>query len=110
MTIPITRGHQDPGLQPERTVMSWGRTTLSLFVVSAVFLRWMHHYGPSILVLVAVGGLGALSIYATQRRRYSTRTRGIAEGRLEADVAAIFWTAGAVMVLGVLALIVVTAT
>lgn len=110
MTIPITRGHQDPGLQPERTVMSWGRTTLSLFVVSAVFMRWMHHYGPSILILVAVGAIGALTIYATQRRRYSTRTRGIADERLEADVAAIFWTAGAVMILGVLALVVVITT
>lgn len=90
--------------------MSWGRTTLSLFVVSAVFLRWTPHYGLSILLLVVLAAGGALAIYATQRRRYRIRAEGIARGRIEADAAAVFWTAGAVMLLGVLALAVVAAT
>lgn len=109
MGAPTGPAHEDPGLQPERTILSWGRTTLSLFVVGAVFLRWLPHYGMPILLLVLVSAGGALAIYATQRRRYGRRARGIAEERLEADAAAVFWTAGAVMVLGVLALAVVLA-
>lgn len=104
------RAHDDPGLQPERTVMSWGRTTLSLFVVSAVFLRWMPHYGWPILLLVGVAAGGALAIYATQRRRYHVRAHGIAAGRFAADAVAVLSTAGAVFVLGLLALAVVVAT
>ncbi|WP_372698850.1 DUF202 domain-containing protein [Arthrobacter sp. JSM 101049] len=110
MSAPLTRAHDDPGLQPERTVMSWGRTTLSLFVVSAVFLRWMPHYGLPILLLVVLAAGGALAIYTTQRRRYHTRAQGIAAGRFAADAAAVFFTAGAVFVLGLLALLVVLAT
>lgn len=110
MSQPVTRAHDDPGLQPERTVMSWGRTTLSLFVVSAVFLRWMPHYGLPILLLVVVAAGGALAIYTTQRRRYHLRARGIAAGRFAADAVAVFSTAGAVFVLGLLALLVVVAS
>lgn len=110
MSTPITRAHSDPGLQPERTVMSWGRTTLSLFVVSAVFLRWMPHYGWPILLLVAVAAGGALAIYFTQRRRYDVRAHGIARGRIAADAVAVFSTAGAVIILGVLAVAVVATT
>lgn len=110
MTAAPTRAHDDPGLQPERTVMSWGRTTLSLFVVSAVFLRWMPHYGLPVLLLVLLAAGGALAIYATQRRRYRIRAQGIAAGRIAADAVAVFWTAGSVFVLGLLALSVVIAT
>ncbi|QYH20323.1 DUF202 domain-containing protein [Corynebacterium aquatimens] len=32
--------HADPGLQPERTSMSWSRTAISMLVVSSILLRW----------------------------------------------------------------------
>jgi hypothetical protein len=110
VSTPVTRPHPDAGLQPERTILSWGRTTLSLCVVSSVFLRWLPHYGVPILALVVLAVAGAAAIYLTQRRRYGVRARGIAQNQLHADVAAVLWTTGAVMVLGVLCLGVVLAT
>lgn len=98
--------HEDPGLQPERTVLSWGRTVLALFTAALVFLRWLPHYGPVVLVLVGVAGAVALAIYLTQRRRYSARVLGIAGERFSADVGAIFWLSGSVLLIGVLGLLV----
>jgi hypothetical protein len=101
---PGSRLHDDPGLQPERTVMAWGRTMLSLFVASAVFLRWLPHYGPAIVVLVLLSGLAATGIYASQQRRYRTGAEGINAGRIEADIVAVLSTGMSVVVLAVLAI------
>lgn len=103
---PAVPMHQDPGLQPERTVLSWGRTAMALFVAALVFLRWLPHYGPWILALIGVAGTIAVSIYATQRSRYFARARGIAAERFHPDVAAVFWTSGSVLLLGVLGLVI----
>lgn len=100
---PVPR-HEDPGLQPERTVLSWGRTVLALFTAALVFLRWLPHYGPWILVLVAAAGVVALAIYFTQRRRYSVRVRGIAGERFHADVGSVCWLSGSVLLIGLLGL------
>lgn len=97
-------GHEDPGLQPERTVLSWRRTALALFTAALVFLRWLPHYGPWILVLVAAAGAVALAIYLTQRRRYTARVRGIAGEGFSADVTAVCWLSGSVLLIGVLGL------
>ncbi|MGO4493644.1 DUF202 domain-containing protein [Arthrobacter sp. 2YAF22_2] len=98
--------HQDPGLQPERTVLSWGRTALALFAAALVFLRWLPHYGLWILVLVGVAGSIAAGIYTTQRGRYSARVRGIAAEGFHSDVAAVFWTSGSVLLLGTLGMVI----
>ncbi|MET4061761.1 uncharacterized membrane protein YidH (DUF202 family) [Arthrobacter sp. UYP6] len=100
---PVPR-HEDPGLQPERTVLSWGRTVLALFTAALVFLRWLPQYGPWILVLVGAAGAVALAIYLTQRRRYSVRVMGIAAERFHADVGAVLWVSGSVLLIGVLGL------
>lgn len=99
--------HQDPGLQPERTTLAWGRTMMALATVSAIFLRWLPHHGFPILLLVAVSTTAAGSIYLTQRRRYRASTQSIAHERADADAPAILWAAFAAMSLGILGLFII---
>lgn len=106
-TVPRPPLHLDPGLQPERTVMSWGRTTLSLCVAALVFLRWLPHYGVGILAMVVLALLAAGGIYATQRHRYTVASHGIKSERLRADVVAILAISIAVLCLGVVGILVV---
>lgn len=89
----------DPGLQPERTSMSWGRTSLAYLVAAAVMLRWAPHYGA---VVVGVSGglmLVAAVIYATQRRRYDRYRRVVAGAQTGAQDAAPGVSSGAVVAL-----------
>lgn len=101
--------HQDPGLQPERTSLAWGRTMMALITVSAIFLRWLPLHGLPILALFAVSVTAAGTIYFTQRRRYQASSYGITAERLGADVAAVLWTSLACVVLGALGVAVVLA-
>lgn len=101
--------HEDPGLQPERTTLAWGRTMLALVTVSAIFLRWMQHHGHFVLTLFAVAILTAGGIYVTQRMRYHRGVRGIAAEAVAADAAAVLWTSLSAVVLGALGLFVVLA-
>ena len=72
------RLHHDPGLQPERTVMSWGRTVLALGVLSLTFLRWWPAVGAWAFGPAVVAAVGGAAVLATQRRRYVAQSRGIA--------------------------------
>lgn len=47
----------DPGLQPERTVLAWGRTLLAIGVIGVSYLRWLPHFGAwtVLLSLLAIG-------------------------------------------------------
>ena len=101
--------HGDPGLQPERTSLAWGRTMMALVTVSAIFLRWLPAHGFPILLLFAVSSGAALAIYLTQRRRYSASSHGIFQENVDADITAVLWTAFAGVVLGVLGIGVVLA-
>ncbi|NKX52945.1 DUF202 domain-containing protein [Arthrobacter mobilis] len=96
--------HYDAGLQPERTSLAWGRTTLAMVVAAAIFLRWAPQHGWFVGTLIAVTLAAALAINLTQKRRYHRAVRGIAAESVRADVMAALWTAASVVVLGVLGL------
>jgi uncharacterized membrane protein YidH (DUF202 family) len=83
--------HTDPGLQPERTVMSWGRTLLAVCVASVMFLRWYASAGPLALAPAAVCAVAGLVIHLLQRRRYGTQAAGIVREQVHADVWAVLW-------------------
>ncbi|GAB3671677.1 DUF202 domain-containing protein [Zhihengliuella somnathii] len=99
--------HGDPGLQPERTTLAWGRTMLSVAVVGAVFLRWLPHYGGWMVALAGASAAVALWIYVTQRRRYQRQAGGIRQEALSADVAAVVSTTATVALLGGLGILAV---
>ena len=99
--------HGDPGLQPERTTLAWGRTMLALVTVSAIFLRWLPQHGFPVLVLIAVSASAASAIYLTQRPRYKISSHGISREAAAPDISGVLWTAFAAMALGALGMSVV---
>ena len=92
--------HGDPGLQPERTALAWGRTVLTLIAASAICLRWIPEQGPFVLAMFGLTVAAGTAIYLTQRRRYRRSAEGIRQGRLVPGIPAVLWTAGACFVLG----------
>lgn len=67
---PLPQPHPDPALQPERTVQSWLRTSLTMTVVSLIFMRFINVFqGWSVAVFVVCLGLAIVAI-AMQVRRY----------------------------------------
>lgn len=96
--------HEDPGLQPERTSLAWGRTLLTMLTVSALFLRWMPFHGAFVGVLVGLSLGSALGIWATQQRRYQRSASGLKSGRIQADAFSVLWLAVAVFMLGAMGL------
>ncbi|MCR8674711.1 DUF202 domain-containing protein [Micrococcus sp. HG099] len=101
------RLHHDPGLQPERTVMSWGRTVLALGVLSLMFLRWWPAVGAWAFGPAVVAAVGGAAVLATQRRRYVAQSRGIAGERARPALASV---AGMVALVVGLAALGITAT
>lgn len=90
----------DPGLQPERTIFAWNRTMVSFLVVSAVFLRWLPHFGLGVFLMVAVAALMAFGILVSQQSRYRKMALGIKHERVSADVVAVLMTTLTLLVLG----------
>lgn len=67
---PRPQPHDDPALQPERTVQSWLRTSLTMTVVSLIFMRFINVFqGWSVALFVVCLGMALVAI-AMQVRRY----------------------------------------
>ncbi|MCY1272435.1 hypothetical protein D9M69_242750 [compost metagenome] len=98
---PARRPHDDAGLQPERTSLAWGRTSLALLVVACFFMRWMRWHGWLGGALALLCLFAALYIWVTQRRRYRLSASGIRTGLLRADVASVLFIGGVVACLAV---------
>lgn len=97
--------HSDPGLQPERTVMAWGRTLLALVTVSTIFLRWLPAHGLPVLALIATAAAAATCIFATQNKRYRRGFQGVCAEQIRADVSGVFALSTAVLLLGAFSMI-----
>jgi uncharacterized membrane protein YidH (DUF202 family) len=103
--MPARRGaatHDDSGLQPERTDLAWGRTSMAMVVAAAVFLRWLPHHGWFVGTLVAAATVTALAISFTQKRRFHRAVRGINQEAMPPNVGATAAVATSVVVLAVL--------
>lgn len=101
----VPTAHQDPGVQPERTALSWTRTALLLVVVSGLMLRWAPYYGTAVLTLFGAALAVGAAIWFTQRRRITHSTRGIADECYQPALGSAAGLALAVATLGAAALV-----
>lgn len=71
--VPASSGLRptDDGLQPERTALSWSRTSLGVFGNGALLLlRDLHHYtGPLRLLPAGLAAVIAVATYLVGRKR-----------------------------------------
>lgn len=93
--------HTDPGLQPERTSMSWTRTAIAMVVVSMVLLRWADVYGPAVLLLIGLTTVAAVYVVLSNRAAYDREVAGIEEERVAPAAGRILAMTAAVFLLGV---------
>ncbi|AGG65585.1 DUF202 domain-containing protein [Corynebacterium callunae] len=98
---PQRRIHDDPGLQPERTILAWNRTTVSMAVCSAILLRWLSFYGPIVFIPVAILVLLAVFILVTQRLRYRRQAQGVAHEEMPANIIGVVSLTSTMLLLGI---------
>lgn len=96
----MTVTHSDPGLQPERTTLSWTRTSISLAVVSMILTRWSRVYGPWVFALITLLVLLAATIYFTQQSRYQSGVRGIVDEAAPASIGSVLTLTAAMLIFG----------
>lgn len=93
--------HTDPGLQPERTSMSWTRTAVAMLVVSLTLLRWADVYGPAIFALIGVLLLCAVYVVLSNRADYLREVSGLEQESLAPNIRRVLVMASAVLLLGI---------
>jgi uncharacterized membrane protein YidH (DUF202 family) len=99
--VPASLGHDDPGLQPERTLLAWRRTLLTLIVVCTIFLRWIPHFGLITLVPVILSLIASLLIQIALNARYRKSARGLKDEHVPAPLREVVVLGGTVIVLSV---------
>ena len=102
----------DPGMQPERTLLAWGRTCLALVVVVSVIIKVLAVESNAVLVAVTISGL-ALPVLAwvvaavRYRRVHRELTRPGGAAALPAGGSAVLLATLAAVLTGVLALVLI---
>lgn len=97
----VSLGHDDPGLQPERTLLAWRRTLMTLLVVCTIFLRWIPHFGLIALLPVIVSLIAGILIQIGLNARYRKSTKGLKQERIPAPLREVVVLGGTVIVLSV---------
>lgn len=100
-------GPADPGLQPERTDLSWSRTAMAYALASAVLLRWAWVFGAGVFILVALLFGVAVLIHLTQNHRYHRQVAGVRSGRAPANVRGVMIMSASMVIYGTVALFLV---
>jgi uncharacterized membrane protein YidH (DUF202 family) len=98
---PATLGHDDPGLQPERTLLAWRRTLMTLLVVCTIFLRWIPHFGLIALLPIIVSLAACLLIQIALNARYRKSAKGLKTERIPPPMREVVVLGATVMVLSV---------
>lgn len=95
----LVAGHDDPGLQPERTLLAWRRTLMTLLMVCTIFLRWIPHFGMTALLPIMISLVAGILIQIALNARYRKSSKGLMQERIPAPFREVVVLAGTVIVL-----------
>ncbi|MCI6205812.1 MAG: DUF202 domain-containing protein [Corynebacterium glucuronolyticum] len=101
--------HDDPGLQPERTTLSWSRTVLATCVCSATLVKFVETFGPAVFIAVGILLLGAVAILVTQRHRYAVKVEGINDDAVEPNAIGVLTLTSLVLCFGAITIMLMLA-